>query len=42
MLIQVGLKIRDDQLEWIKRSDLNLSKFLRNRIDEQMESSKKP
>jgi hypothetical protein len=31
-----NITIRDEQTEWIRRSGLNLSEFVRDRLDEEM------
>ena len=40
MLIK-SISIRDDQQDWIKRNDKNLSKFVQRKIDEEMENEVK-
>jgi len=39
-LVQTNITIRRSQREWVDKSALNLSKFVRGKIDEEMDKEK--
>ncbi|GAH53142.1 unnamed protein product [marine sediment metagenome] len=39
-LVQTNITIRRSQREWVDKSALNLSKFVRGKIDEEMNKEK--